>query len=177
MGGKFDSNFYKVLGGLYGVGVFVVNVLLDWLELCVWCNGKEYIVCFECGEMVKYFEVVGDVGDYMGIEVWFLVLIDIFSNFEYLFEMLEKCLCELVFLNFGVCIIFEDECFVEFLKIEFFYDGGVKEFVKYFDCLKIVMMFELIYVCGEKDDIGVEVVMWWNDSYYENVLFFINNIL
>lgn len=183
VGGKFDQNLYKVFGGLYGVGILVVNVLFDWFELCIWCNDKEYYVCFERGVFVVLFEVVGDVNGCKGIEVcffvflWIMDLIGIFLNFEYSYEMLEKCLCELVFLNLGVWIILLDECFVELLLNELFYDGGVKEFVKYFDWLKYLLMLEFVYVMGEKDGIGVEVVMWWNDSYYENVLLFINNIL
>ena len=175
-GGKFDSNSYKVSGGLHGVGVSVVNALSDWLELRVWRNGKEHIARFERGETAKHLEVVGDAGDHTGTEVRFLASTDTFSNLEYSFETLEKRLRELAFLNSGVRIILEDERPAEPLKTELFYDGGVKEFVKYLDRSKTAMMPEPIYVRGEKDDIGVEVAMWWNDSYHENVLPFTNNI-
>ena len=175
-GGKFDSNSYKVSGGLHGVGVSVVNALSDWLELRVWRKGKEHIARFERGETAKHLEVVGDAGDHTGTEVRFLASTDTFSNLEYSFETLEKRLRELAFLNSGVRIILEDERPAEPLKTELFYDGGVKEFVKYLDRSKTSMMPEPIYVKGEKDDIGVEVAMWWNDSYHENVLPFTNNI-
>ena len=175
-GGKFDSNSYKVSGGLHGVGVSVVNALSDWLELRVWRNGKEHIARFERGETAKHLEVVGEASDHTGTEVRFLASTDTFSNLEYSFETLEKRLRELAFLNSGVRIILEDERPAEPLKTELFYDGGVKEFVKYLDRSKTAMMPEPIYVRGEKDDIGVEVAMWWNDSYHENVLPFTNNI-
>ncbi|MGV6810766.1 MAG: DNA topoisomerase (ATP-hydrolyzing) subunit B [Brevirhabdus sp.] len=174
-GGKFDSNSYKVSGGLHGVGVSVVNALSDWLELKVWREGKVHIARFEGGETVEHLKVIGDT-DETGTEVRFLASTDTFSNLEYVFETLEKRLRELAFLNSGVRIILEDERPAEPLKTELFYDGGVKEFVKYIDRHKTPMMPEPIYVQGDRDDIGVEVAMWWNDSYHETVLPFTNNI-
>ncbi|MEL6608786.1 MAG: DNA topoisomerase (ATP-hydrolyzing) subunit B [Pseudomonadota bacterium] len=175
-GGKFDSNSYKVSGGLHGVGVSVVNALSVWLELRIWRDGKEHIARFEHGDTVKHLEVVGDAGDRTGTEVRFLASTDTFSNLEYSFETLEKRLRELAFLNSGVKIILEDERPAEPLSTELFYEGGVKEFVKYLDRSKSAVMPEPIYVKGDRDDIGVEVAMWWNDSYHENVLPFTNNI-
>ena len=99
-----------------------------------------------------------------------------FSNRDYSFETLEKRLRELAFLNSGARIIVEDERPAEPLRTELYYEGGVKEFVKYIDRSKTAMLQEPIYVIGEKDDIGVEVAMWWNDSYNEMVLPFTNNI-
>ncbi len=99
-----------------------------------------------------------------------------FSNLDYSFETLEKRLRELAFLNSGVRIILTDERPAEPLRTELFYEGGVKEFVKYLDRSKTSVMPEPIFISGEKDDIGVEVAMWWNDSYHENVLPFTNNI-
>ncbi|MEP6065547.1 MAG: DNA gyrase subunit B, partial [Paracoccaceae bacterium] len=101
---------------------------------------------------------------------------DTFSNVEYQFETLEKRLRELAFLNSGVRIILRDERPIEPLVSELFYEGGVKEFVKYLDRSKSSIMDEPIWVTGERDDIVVEVAMWWNDSYHENVLPFTNNI-
>ena len=175
-GGKFDSNSYKVSGGLHGVGVSVVNALSDWLELRVWRNGKEHIARFEGGETVKHLEVVGECGDQTGTEVRFLASTNTFSNLEYSFDTLEKRLRELAFLNSGVRIILIDERPAERLETELFYEGGVKEFVKYLDRSKSPVMDAPIYILGEKDDIGVEIAMWWNDSYHETVLPFTNNI-
>ncbi|MEL7301184.1 MAG: DNA topoisomerase (ATP-hydrolyzing) subunit B [Pseudomonadota bacterium] len=175
-GGKFDSNSYKVSGGLHGVGVSVVNALSVWLELRIWRDGKEHIARFEHGETVKHLEVVGDAGGKSGTEVRFLASTGTFSNLDYVFDTLEKRLRELAFLNSGVRIILEDERPAEPLRTELFYEGGVKEFVKYLDRSKSSIMSEPIYVTGERDDIGVEVAMWWNDSFNEMVLPFTNNI-
>ncbi|KUJ84074.1 DNA gyrase subunit B [Ruegeria marisrubri] len=175
-GGKFDSNSYKVSGGLHGVGVSVVNALSDWLELRIWRNGKEHFARFERGETSEHLKVVGDCGDRTGTEVRFLASTDTFSNLDYSFETLEKRLRELAFLNSGVRIILIDERPAERLETELFYEGGVKEFVKYLDRSKTPMMPEPIYIRGERDEIGVEIAMWWNDSYHETVLPFTNNI-
>ncbi len=175
-GGKFDSNSYKVSGGLHGVGVSVVNALSDWLELRIWRNGKEHIARFERGDTAKHLEVVGECGDRTGTEVRFLASTDTFSNLEYIYETLEKRLRELAFLNSGVRIILIDERPAERLETELYYEGGVNEFVKYLDRSKSPVMEAPIYIKGEKDDIGVEIAMWWNDSYHETVLPFTNNI-
>ena len=175
-GGKFDSNSYKVSGGLHGVGVSVVNALSVWLELRVWRDGKEHYAKFSHGDTVEHLRVVGDANGETGTEVRFLASTETFSNLDFEFAVLEKRLRELAFLNSGVRIILEDERPAESLKTELYYDGGVKEFVKYLDRSKSSVMEEPIYIMGEKDDIVVEVGMWWNDSYHENVLPFTNNI-
>ena len=175
-GGKFDSNSYKVSGGLHGVGVSVVNALSVWLELRVWRNGQEHYAKFEGGDTVEHLRVLGHSAGRKGTEVRFLASTETFSNLEYSFTTLEKRLRELAFLNSGVRIILEDERPAELLRTELFYEGGVKEFVKYIDRSKPAMMDEPIFITGERDDIGVEVAMWWNDSYHETVLPFTNNI-
>ena len=175
-GGKFDSNSYKVSGGLHGVGVSVVNALSVELDLRIWRDGKEHVARFAHGDTVEHLKVVGECGDRTGTEVRFLASTETFSNLEYSFETLEKRLRELAFLNSGVRIILCDDRPVEPLRSELYYDGGVKEFVKYLDRSKTTVMPEPIYIIGERDDIVVEVAMWWNDSYHENVLPFTNNI-
>jgi len=175
-GGKFDQNSYKVSGGLHGVGVSVVNALSDWLELRVWRAGKEHIARFERGDTVRHLEVVGEAGDRTGTEVRFLASTTTFSNLEYSFKTLENRLRELAFLNSGVRIILEDHRPAEALRSELFYEGGVREFVRHLDRSKTPVMPEPIYINGERDGIGVEVAMWWNDSYHETVLPFTNNI-
>ncbi|QFT61300.1 DNA topoisomerase (ATP-hydrolyzing) subunit B [Roseivivax sp. THAF30] len=175
-GGKFDQNSYKVSGGLHGVGVSVVNALSDWLELRIWRNGREHVARFERGETVEHLRDVGDANGQQGTEVRFLASLTTFSNLDYDFHVLEKRLRELAFLNSGVRILLEDERPAEPLKSELFYEGGVKEFVKYLDRSKQPMMPEPIYMTGERDGIGVEIAMWWNDSYHETVLPFTNNI-
>ena len=181
-GGKFDQNSYKVSGGLHGVGVSVVNALSDWLELRIWRNDKEYYARFEGGDTVEHLRVVGDAPGESGTEVRFLASNKetnpdgTFSNLDYVFKTLENRLRELAFLNSGVRILLEDERPAEPLKTELFYEGGVREFVKFLDRSKASVMPEPIFITGEKNGIGVEVAMWWNDSYHETVLPFTNNI-
>ncbi len=175
-GGKFDSNSYKVSGGLHGVGVSVVNALSDWLELRIWRDGKEHFARFERGETVEHLKVVGDCGDRTGTEVRFLASLDTFSNLDYSFDVLERRLRELAFLNSGVRIVLIDERPAEPHRVELHYEGGVREFVKYLDRHKQPMMEEPIHILGERDGIVVEIAMWWNDSYHETVLPFTNNI-
>jgi DNA gyrase subunit B len=175
-GGKFDSNSYKVSGGLHGVGVSVVNALSDWLELRVWRNGKEHYAKFERGETTEHLRVVGDANGEKGTEVRFLASTTTFSNLDYVFKTLENRLRELAFLNSGVRIILRDERPAEAIESEMFYEGGVKEFVRYLDRNKTPMIDEPLFITGERDGITVEVAMWWNDSYHETVLPFTNNI-
>ncbi|MEX0281099.1 MAG: DNA topoisomerase (ATP-hydrolyzing) subunit B [Arenibacterium sp.] len=175
-GGKFDQNSYKVSGGLHGVGVSVVNALSVWLELRIWRDGKEHVARFEHGETVEHLKVVGDAEGKTGTEVRFLASTDTFSDLNYSFETLERRLRELAFLNSGVRIILIDERPAEALRSDLFYEGGVREFVRYLDRSKSSVMVEPIFMTGERDGIGVEVAMWWNDSYHETVLPFTNNI-
>lgn len=186
-GGKFNNtdesgNAYKVSGGLHGVGVSVVNALSEWLELTVWRNDTEYNARFEHGDCTVHVHPVGPAPGRKGTEVRFLASAKTnrpdgtFSNLEYQFKTLEVRLRELAFLNSGVKIVLEDDRPAEPLHVEMFYDGGVREFVKYIDRSKVPVMPEPIYMIGEKNGIGVEVAMWWNDSYHENVLPFTNNI-
>jgi DNA gyrase subunit B len=186
-GGKFNNtdeggNAYKVSGGLHGVGVSVVNALSEWLELTVWRNETEYRARFEHGDCVVHVHEVGPAPGMKGTEVRFLASAKsnipdgTFSNLDYQFKTLETRLRELAFLNSGVRIIIEDERPAEPVKTELFYEGGVKEFVKYLDRSKSSIMADPIYMIGDRNGITVEVAMWWNDSYHENVLPFTNNI-
>jgi DNA gyrase subunit B len=175
-GGKFDQNSYKVSGGLHGVGVSVVNALSDWLELRIWRNDKEYYVRFERGETVRPLVEVGPANGKRGTEVRFLASLETFSNTDYVFKTLENRLRELAFLNSGVHIVLEDERPAEPLRTELFYEGGVREYVRYLDRSKSSIMADPIYMVGDRDGITVEVAMWWNDSYHETVLPFTNNI-
>ncbi|AZQ65677.1 DNA topoisomerase (ATP-hydrolyzing) subunit B [Silicimonas algicola] len=175
-GGKFDQNSYKVSGGLHGVGVSVVNALSEWLELRIWRNGKEHYARFEGGFTVEHLRVVGDANGRKGTEVRFLASTKTFSNLDYVYKTLENRLRELAFLNSGVRIKLRDERHGEPMESEFFYDGGVREFVRYLDRSKSPLIEEPIFIIGERDGITVEVAMWWNDGYHENVLPFTNNI-
>jgi DNA gyrase subunit B len=175
-GGKFDQNSYKVSGGLHGVGVSVVNALSSKLELRVWRSGKEHYIAFAHGDAVAPLEVVGDAAGKRGTEVTFLASTETFTNVEYDFATLEHRLRELAFLNSGVNILLSDMRHAVEKREEMHYDGGVEAFVKYLDRNKKPVVTEPIVMRAEQNGISVEVAMWWNDSYHENVLCFTNNI-
>lgn len=190
-GGKFENtsedNAYKVSGGLHGVGVSVVNALSQWLELRVWREGKEHWMRFEHGDAVASLEVTGDAppvasnGDQDGLKkgtrVTFLPSTDTFKNVtEFDFEKLEHRYRELAFLNSGVRILLRDLRHEEVAEHDLFYEGGIAAFVKWLDRNKVPLVPDPISVSAEKDSIGIDVALEWNDSYYENVLCFTNNI-
>ncbi|MEM9061664.1 MAG: DNA topoisomerase (ATP-hydrolyzing) subunit B [Pseudomonadota bacterium] len=175
-GGKFDQNSYKVSGGLHGVGVSVVNALSDWLELTIWRDDKEHKARFEHGETTQALAVSADADGRKGTMVKFHASDQTFSNIEYKFATLEHRLRELAFLNSGVRIHLRDQRSSEIREEELYYEGGVEAFVRYLDRSKTPLIADPITVRGEKDGITVEVAMWWNDGYHENVLAFTNNI-
>ncbi len=190
-GGKFentsDDNAYKVSGGLHGVGVSVVNALSDWLELMIWRDGKEHWMRFEKGDAVNSLEVKGDApkvdqnpddnGFKKGTRVTFMASEDTFKNVTVFdFEKLEHRYRELAFLNSGVRILLRDNRHEEPIEHDLFYEGGIAAFVSYLDRNKEALINAPISVSAEKDGIGIDVALEWNDSYYENVLTFTNNI-
>ena len=175
-GGKFDQNSYKVSGGLHGVGVSVVNALSVSLKLRIWRAGKEHFIEFRHGEAVAPLAVVGPAGDRRGTEVTFLPSTETFTMVEFDFKTLERRLRELAFLNSGVRIVLTDARHAEVVREELMYEGGVEAFVRYIDRAKTPVVQQPITLTAEKDGITVDVALWWNDSYHENVLCFTNNI-
>ena len=181
-GGKFENtsedNAYKVSGGLHGVGVSVVNALSEWLELTIWRDDKEHWMRFEHGDAVSPLEIKGPAGrERTGTRVTFMPSTDTFKNVtEFDFEKLEHRYRELAFLNSGVHILLRDKRHEEVAEHDLFYEGGIAAFVKYLDRNKQALVPEPISVSAEKDGIGIDVALEWNDSYYENVLCFTNNI-
>jgi DNA gyrase subunit B len=184
-GGKFDQNSYKVSGGLHGVGVSVVNALSVWLKLKIRRNGKIFEMSFTNGDADKPLETTGTytplktAGTYegrSGTEITFLPAATTFTMVEFDYKTLEHRLRELAFLNSGVRIILQDYRHPEKVEIELHYEGGLAEYVRYLDSAKTALIGAPIYLISEKDGITVEIAMWWNDSYHENVLAFTNNI-
>ncbi len=181
-GGKFentsDDNAYKVSGGLHGVGVSVVNALSEWLELTIWRDGQEHWMKFAYGDAVEPLRVVGPApAGKKGTRVTFLASTDTFKNvLEFDFEKLEHRYRELAFLNSGVHIKLRDKRHADLLEHDLFYEGGIGAFVGYLDRNKIALLPDPIAISSERDGIGIEVALEWNDSYYENVLCFTNNI-
>ncbi|WP_026791533.1 DNA topoisomerase (ATP-hydrolyzing) subunit B [Pleomorphomonas oryzae] len=176
-GGKFDQNSYKVSGGLHGVGVSVVNALSVWLKLKVWRHDQVHEMSFSNGVADAPLAVTGTSVGEKGTEVTFMPSHETFKGVtDFDFATLERRLRELAFLNSGVRILLEDHRGVEPRIEELHYEGGLEAFVRYLDRSKKPALSKPIMVSTEKDGITVEVALWWNDSYHENVLCFTNNI-
>ncbi len=170
-----DTNAYKVSGGLHGVGVSVVNALSEWLDLTIWRDGEEHNMRFAYGDAVAPLRRVGP-SDRKGTRVTFLASPRTFKITEYDFEKLEHRYRELAFLNSGVRLFLRDARHEEVKEIELYYEGGIAAFVKYLDRNKVPLMPDPVAITGTRDDVTIDVALEWNDSYYENVLCFTNNI-
>ncbi len=175
-GGKFDQNSYKVSGGLHGVGVSVVNALSARLSLKIRRRSKVHEVIFTDGVPDAPLAVTGDYEGRSGTEVNFLPSPATFTKTEFDYATLEHRLRELAFLNSGVRIVLTDRRGVEPKAEEMLYDGGLEAFVRYLDRAKHPLIDQPLMIRAERAGITVEVAMWWNDSYHENVLCFTNNI-
>lgn len=172
-GGKFDSNSYKISGGLHGVGISVVNALSDWLRLKIWREGNVHEMEFRQGEPVAPLTITGH-SQYRGTEVHFRASQEVFGVVDFHFDVLAKRIRELSFLNHGVSITLFDKRTGK--EENFAHSGGVTGFVEYMSRNKNVLHPKIFYACGEKEGMSVEVAMQWNDSYQESVQCFTNNI-
>ncbi len=181
-GGKFDQNSYKVSGGLHGVGVSVVNALSDWLDLKIWRNGKEHQMRFARGDAVSSLKITGEAPlrengqPLTGTSVTFFPSLETFSHIEFDLKTLEHRLRELAFLNSGVVINFKDLRGVEPFEEILHYDGGVEAFVRHLDKSKTAILKTPITVRGRREQVEIDLSLWWNDSYHETMLCFTNNI-
>ena len=172
-GGKFDSDTYKVSGGLHGVGVSVVNALSDWLDLEIYRDGEVWEQSYEKGIPTSKLKVTGKTRK-TGTKVTFHADPSIFTVTHYSYDTLSQRLRELAFLNKGLKITLEDERAGK--KTEFRFTGGIAEFVKHLNRGKTTLHDSPIYFEGKKDNVEIEIAVQYNDSYAENVFAFANTI-
>ena len=181
-GGKFDQNSYKVSGGLHGVGVSVVNALSENLELIINRDGKIYSMEFNNGAVNSQLNEVGQSvkdknGNFVtGTKITFLPSTQTFTNIEFNFNTIENRLRELAFLNTGIKINLIDRRSSEEKRIDFKYDGGINQYVKFLNKSKNIIHSNPIYFLAQKNNVSVECSLQWTDSYHENTLCFTNNI-
>ncbi len=172
-GGKFDSDSYKVSGGLHGVGVSVVNALSSSLRVEVFQKGRYFHQDYSCGEPLNEFEVHGNTPK-RGTRITFKPDATIFETVEFKFEILSQRLRELAFLNKGIEIHIRDENSGK--KHDFMYEGGIVSFVQHLVENKQPLHPDPVYLEGEKDGIICEIAMQWSTAYSEAIYSFANNI-
>lgn len=176
-GGKFGGGGYKVSGGLHGVGASVVNALSNWLEVEISSEGKIYKQRYERGKVVEKLHVIGDCeGDKTGTKVTFFPDDTIFETINFEYNVLKQRFREMAFLTAGLKISLRDEREEEPVEKEFYYEGGIKEFVRYLNRSATPLYESIIYCEGNMNNVAVEVAMQHNDSYNENTYGFVNNI-
>ena len=161
---------------MHGVGVSVVNALSVWLKAKIWKNGGIYECEFSNGNTTRHLEKVGDCSESEhGTEISFMPASDTFTDITFVYETLEQRIRELAFLNSGVRILLRDDRVGKEKEVIFHYEGGLSEYIKYINQGKTGIN-DIIDIKGENDDIFVEVVLQWTDTYHENMLCFTNNI-
>ena len=182
-GGKFDHNSYKVSGGLHGVGVSVVNALSEKLELTIERDGNKYFIEFKNGDSIKPLKSVGKSKS-SGTQIKFFPSKKIFSSTKFSFNIIQKRMRELAFLNKGIKISINDLTLKEIKNVDFKYEGGILEFVEFLDKDRTKLknkndndLFKKpIFVEGKKENLEIECSLKWNAEYSEDVYSYTNNI-
>jgi len=174
-GGKFDSDTYKVSGGLHGVGVSVVNALSDWLDLEIWRDGEVWEQSYEKGIPTSKLKASGKTKK-TGTKITFHADPSIFAATVYSFDTLSQRLRELAFLNKGLKITLEDERSTNKKEAEFRFTGGIAEFVKHLNRGKGTLHDSPILMEGKREQVEIEIAVQYNDSYAENIFSFANTI-
>jgi DNA gyrase subunit B len=174
-GGKFGGGGYKVSGGLHGVGASVVNALSEAMEVEVRRDGKIYKQRYERGNTMYPLKVTG-TSDHTGTTTWFKPDGEIFDTLIFSFSTLEHRLREMAFLNKGIKITLTDEREEQPKKLEFHYEGGIKEFVQYQNRTKEAIHPDIIYFEVNKENFECEIALQYTDSYSEFILSYANNI-
>lgn len=175
-GGKFGGGGYKVSGGLHGVGASVVNALSEWLNVYVYKDGQTYHQEYRQGAIVSDVKVVGET-DKHGTKVHFKADSEIFTEtVEYDFDLLNRRVRELAFLNKGLTITLTDNRSEIPVASSYHFNGGIKQYVEYLNENKEVLFEDPIYLEDSQDDIEVEVALQYTDGYHTNLLSFANNI-
>lgn len=176
-GGKFGGGGYKVSGGLHGVGASVVNALSVFLEVTVNRDGQRFYQKFiDGGNSEANLVSIGST-DTTGSTVRFKPDAEIFTEttvFDY--DTLKTRVRELAFLNKALRLTLTDERYENVRSDDFFYEGGISEYVKYLNKAKQSLHESVIYVEGEEEDIVVEVALQYNDGYSSSLYSFCNNI-
>ncbi|WP_031497152.1 DNA topoisomerase (ATP-hydrolyzing) subunit B [Bryobacter aggregatus] len=181
-GGKFDSNSYKVSGGLHGVGVSCVNALSEWLHLEIWRGGQTWEQDYRQGVPQAPLKATGKSGKKTGTKITFKADSTVMDTVEFNFDTISQRLRERAFLNKGLRINIADEREDPPKAHEFFYEGGIAEFIKHLNKGKQVLHEKPIYFEGERDmanDQGrvyMEIAFQYNDGYSETLFSFANNI-
>ena len=182
-GAKFDHDSYKVSGGLHGVGVSVVNALSEKLELIIERDGNKYFVEFKNGDSIKPLKLVGKSKN-NGTQIKFLPSKKIFSSTKFSFNIIQKRMRELAFLNKGIKISINDLTLKKPKNVDFKYEGGILEFVEFLDKDRTKLknkndndLFKKpIFVEGKKENLEVECSLKWNAGYSEDIYSYTNNI-
>ncbi len=182
-GGKFDHDSYKVSGGLHGVGVSVVNALSEKLELTIERDGNKYFIEFKDGDSIKPLKLVGK-SKKNGTQIKFLPSKKIFSSIKFSFNIIQKRMRELAFLNKGIKISINDLTLKKPKNVDFKYEGGILEFVEFLDKDRAKLknkndndLFKKpIFVEGKKENLEIECSLKWNAGYSEDVYAYTNNI-